>query len=99
MPNKPDKYGIKFWVLVDVKSKYVSNIFPYLGAQEKEQRGDTSLAESVVMRLTEGVQGKGYNITCDNFFYIFATCSKIAERKKSQLLELLEKIVAKSPRK
>ena len=32
MPNKPDKYGIKFWVLVDVKSKYVSNIFPYLGA-------------------------------------------------------------------
>ena len=52
MPNKPNKYGIKFWVLVDVKSKYVSNIFPYLGTQEKEQRGDTPLAESVVMRLT-----------------------------------------------
>ena len=32
MPNKSDKYGIKFLVLVDVKSKYVSNIFPYLGA-------------------------------------------------------------------
>ena len=28
MPNKPDKYGIKFWVLVDVKAKYVVNITP-----------------------------------------------------------------------
>ena len=35
MPNKPDKYGIKFWVLVDVKAKYVANITLYLGAQKK----------------------------------------------------------------
>ena len=34
MPNKPDKCGIKFWVLIDVKSTYVANISP----QEKEQR-------------------------------------------------------------
>ena len=81
MPNKPDKYGIKFWVLVDVKSKYVSNIFPYLGAQEKEQRGDTPLVESVVMRLTEGVRGKRVQYHMRQLFYIFATCSKIAERK------------------
>ena len=35
MPNKPDKYGVKFWVLADVETKYVSNIDVYLGAQEK----------------------------------------------------------------
>ena len=34
MPNKPDKYGIKFWVLADVAMKNVSNILPYLEAQE-----------------------------------------------------------------
>ena len=34
MPNKPDKYGIKFWVLADIETKYVANILPYLGAQE-----------------------------------------------------------------
>ena len=32
MPNKPDKYGVKFWVLADVETKYVSNIDVYLGA-------------------------------------------------------------------
>jgi hypothetical protein len=31
MPNKPDKFGIKFWLLVDVESKYIVNGFPYLG--------------------------------------------------------------------
>ena len=33
MPNKPDKYGLKFWIMSEVESKYVSNIQPYLGAQ------------------------------------------------------------------
>ena len=36
MPNKADKYSIKFWVLVDVKAKYVANITPHLGAQKKK---------------------------------------------------------------
>ena len=35
MPNKPDKFGMKFWVLAEVKSKYVCNLLPYLGALEK----------------------------------------------------------------
>ena len=83
MPNKPDKYEINFWVLIDVKSQYVSNIFPYLGAQEKEQRGDTPLAESVVMRLTENVRGKGYNITCDNFFTSLPLALKLQKEKIS----------------
>ena len=68
MTNKPDKYGIKFWVLADVETKYVANIVRYLGAQERQERGGTPLAESVLVKLTEKVKGKGYNITCDNFF-------------------------------
>ena len=53
MPNKPDKYGIKFWVLADVETKHVANIMPYLGAQEREERGGNSLAESVMLKLTD----------------------------------------------
>ena len=49
MPNKPDKYGIKFWVLVDVEAKYVANITPYLSAQEKEGRCGVPHGESVVI--------------------------------------------------
>ena len=32
MPNKPDKYGEKFWVLADVETKYASNTDVYHGA-------------------------------------------------------------------
>ena len=31
MANKPDKFGIKFWMLVDNATKYVSNAFQCLG--------------------------------------------------------------------
>ena len=83
MPNKPDKYGIKFWVIVDVNSKYVSNIIPYLGAQEKDERGGVPLAESVVMKLAQHVTGKGYNITCDNFFTSLQLAKRLANEKIS----------------
>ena len=33
MPSKPDKFGIKFWYLVDNESKYLCNAFPYLGKE------------------------------------------------------------------
>ena len=30
MPNKPDKFGIKFWILAELNSKYCLNLKPYL---------------------------------------------------------------------
>ena len=55
-------------MLVDYETKYVHNILPYLGAIEKETRNGKTLAEDVVLRLTRGLQNKGYNVTMDNFF-------------------------------
>ena len=34
MPNKPNEFGIKFWILAEVSSKYVCSILPYLGDLE-----------------------------------------------------------------
>ena len=34
MPDKPDKFGIKFWMAVDAETKYLCNSFPYLGKYE-----------------------------------------------------------------
>lgn len=31
MANKPDKFGIKFWIAADLETKYLLNGFPYLG--------------------------------------------------------------------
>ncbi len=48
--TKPDKFGIKFWVACDLKTKYVCNILPYLGKDPTRPRGER-VSESVVMRL------------------------------------------------
>ena len=68
MPNKPDKYGIKFWMVVDVESKYVYNVLPYLGGYEKKSRNGIRLADDTVLRLMQGLLDKSYNVTTDNFF-------------------------------
>ncbi|KAF2879644.1 hypothetical protein ILUMI_26526 [Ignelater luminosus] len=75
MSNKPDKFGIKFWIAVDAKSKYVLNAFPYLGKDETRPQ-DQVLSENVVLRLLEPFTKKGRNVTTDNFF----TSVKLAKK-------------------
>ncbi|CAK1592904.1 unnamed protein product [Parnassius mnemosyne] len=65
MANKPDKFGIKFWLCVDVKSKYLLNAYPYLG---KDETRPQSLGQHIVMHLMEPFLNKGRNVTTDNFF-------------------------------
>jgi hypothetical protein len=67
MPNKPDKFGIKSWLLCEVDSKYICNAIPYLG-KDDDRPSDTLLCEHVVFSLVEPYQNKGYCITADNFF-------------------------------
>lgn len=83
MPNKPDKYGLKFWVLAEVDTKYVVRVTPYLGAQEKFSRGNVPLAEAVVMDLVQPIKGKGYNVCTDNFFTSLPLAKKLCENKIS----------------
>ena len=68
MPNKPDKFGFKFWLLVDNSTKYVWNIVPYLGKCEAPDRNGERLADFAVKKLLSSLERKSYNITCDNFF-------------------------------
>ena len=67
MANKPDKFGIKFFLAVDVQNKYMFNAVPYLGKDEG-RKSDISLPTHVVMTLMEPLFGKGYNVTCNNYF-------------------------------
>ena len=67
MANKPDKFGIKFWIAVDLESKYILNAIPYLGKDETRP-GTQRLSESVVIKLVELYLGKERNITTDNFY-------------------------------
>ncbi|XP_073536362.1 uncharacterized protein [Phyllobates terribilis] len=46
MPSKPDKYGHKYWLAVDKRSKYLANGFPYLG-KDDTRRAEDRLADHV----------------------------------------------------
>lgn len=79
MANKPDKFGIKFWLAADVNSKYLINGFPYLGKDEQRPQ-NILLGEHVVLKLMEPFLNKGRNVTTDNFF----TSVKLAKELKKK---------------
>ncbi|XP_073533078.1 uncharacterized protein [Phyllobates terribilis] len=67
MPSKPDKYGHKYWLALDKRSKYLANGFPYLGKDDTRCAEDR-LADHVVMKLLDPFLKKGCNVTTDNYF-------------------------------
>ena len=82
MPSKPDKFGMKFWLAVDVNSKYLVNGFSYLGKDETRPAG-VRLADDVVIRLMEPFLGKGRNVTTDNFFTSLNLAQQLSSKKTS----------------
>lgn len=80
MPNKPDKFGIKFWLASDVRSKYIINGFPYLGKDESRDPS-VPLGEFVTMKLAKPYVGCGRNITTDNFFTSLPLATKLLAKK------------------
>ncbi|XP_047132681.1 piggyBac transposable element-derived protein 4-like [Hydra vulgaris] len=80
MPNKPDEFEIKFWILADLKTKYCLSIKPYLG---KDENRVENLGTHVVMSLIEPYLGRGYNVTTDNFFTSVDLATKLLQKKTS----------------
>ena len=84
MANKPDKFGIKFWLLADAQSKYLCNGKPYLGKDPSRGRS-IDLPGDVCMTLLQPHFKKGYNVTTDNYF----TSLKLAEELKQRKTAIL----------
>jgi hypothetical protein len=80
MSNKPDKFGIKFWILTEVESKYCLNIIPYLG---KDETRVASLGTHVVTSLMAPYLNKGYNVCTDNFFTSHQLAITLLEKSTS----------------
>lgn len=66
IPNKPDKYGIKFPMMCDATSKYMIDADPYIG--KSTNTGGVPLGEFYVKKLSQTIHGSNRNITCDNWF-------------------------------
>ncbi|KAJ8876646.1 hypothetical protein PR048_021091 [Dryococelus australis] len=78
MANKPDKFGIKFWIAADVDSKYLFSGFRY-HRKENDQPSDQ------ILGLLEPYLQCGRNVTMDNFF-TFLKLSRLLNDKKTSLL-------------
>ncbi|CAJ1081502.1 uncharacterized protein LOC125251123 [Xyrichtys novacula] len=88
--TKPDKFGIKFWVACDLKSKYICNVLPYLCKDPSRPSGER-LSENVVLRLMEPFLDKRKNGTTDNFFTLMSLAQPLL-RWKTTILGTVNKI-------
>ena len=77
--NKLDKFGIKFWMAVDVETKHLFNGFPYLGKDESSS-GDVSVPTDVLIKLMMPLLKKGHNVTSDNYFTSLDLCLRLAKQ-------------------
>ena len=66
MPSKPDKYGMKLFLLCDCLTGYTFNGKPYLGRQGNKR--NVGLVSDVVKILSSPLHFSGINITTDNWF-------------------------------
>jgi hypothetical protein len=66
MPSKPDKYGMKLFLLCDCVSGYTFNGMPYVGREGDKRH--IGLSEHVVKTLVEPLYNSGINVTTDNWF-------------------------------
>ena len=82
--SKPDKFGIKFWLAVDAKTKYLVNGFPYLG-KDPHRSSSESLSEHVVMTLMEPFLNCGRNVTTNNFFTSLKLAVRLEKKKTSNV--------------
>ena len=89
MSSKPDKFGIKFWVLTDTESKYVSSASPYLGKEETRQ-ADQDMPGDIVLKLCDSYLNQRRGITTDNFFTSLRLANTLIA-KKTTLLSTIRK--------
>ena len=77
--NKWPTNRIKFWMAVDVETKYLFNGFLHVGKNESRS-DDVSVPTDVVIKLMMLLFKKGHNVTSDNYFTSLDPCLRLAKQ-------------------
>jgi len=65
LPSKPIWFGFKLFTLAESKSGYIWNFEVYTGCKGEAEQNQTN---SVIVRLTNPLQDKGYRLFTNNFY-------------------------------
>ena len=82
IPNKPAKYGLKVFALVDSKTFYVLNLEVYVGVQPEGPYSVSNKPMDIVCRLVTPIAGSRRNITFDNWFTSYELLIKLLKDYK-----------------
>lgn len=74
---KPDKYGMKVFLLADCEPGYIFNDIPYPGKSDSATSPTTGLADQMVKALSKDLWNAGRNITADNYFIDFGSTEEL----------------------
>ena len=80
MPNKTDKFGIKFGLLIDICSKYLCNGKPYFG-KDPTRNWENDLPTDFCLWFMQPFLKKWYNVTMNNYFTSIDLANKLKVEK------------------
>ena len=66
--SKPQKYGIKVFMVNDAEFKYCMNAFPYLGRGSADPEDDQNQGHYYVKQLLTNLMQHGRTVCHDNWF-------------------------------
>lgn len=81
LPNKPAKYGVKIFALVDAKMMYTWNMEVYCAKQPVGPYNISNSPSDVVMRLMNPILGSGRNLTTDNWYTSIPLAENLLKNK------------------
>lgn len=91
MPNKPNRYGIKIYSLVDSKMSYTIKLEIYVGQQPQGPFRVPTDNVSLLSRLCQPISGSRRNVTMDNFFTSMAVAKALSTDHKLTILGTIRK--------
>ncbi|XP_043923844.1 piggyBac transposable element-derived protein 5-like isoform X2 [Protopterus annectens] len=77
IPAKPQKYGVRVWVLADGHNGYISNLHVHTG--KEEGISEDGLAHLVLMKLTKTLHGKYHHVYFDSYFTSVSVAKALLE--------------------
>ncbi|XP_023220256.1 piggyBac transposable element-derived protein 4-like [Centruroides sculpturatus] len=90
MPKKPQRYGIKIYVLADARMYYTYNFEIYCGKQPEGPYSISNSPDQVVKRLINPITKSGRNLTVDNWFTSYSLFSDLL-RDRITMVETIRK--------